>query len=89
MRCVSAAEAGSFDLAVYFGVRERGMNVVAFGGQASVVAFAQAMTVLACLTHWYTSAMFVVPVAAVGGWSWRGSRRGGQGGEDQGPPAQL
>jgi hypothetical protein len=37
-----------------------------------------AMTVLACLTHWYTSAMFVVPVLAVGGWGWWNSRRVGR-----------
>ncbi|HEV2945343.1 MAG TPA: hypothetical protein VGX26_09540 [Solirubrobacteraceae bacterium] len=36
------------------------------------------MTVLACLTHWYTSAMFVVPVLAVGGWGWWSSRRVGK-----------
>jgi hypothetical protein len=33
------------------------------------------MTTLACLYHWYTSAMFVVPVVAVGGWGWWSSRR--------------
>jgi len=33
------------------------------------------MTVLACAMHWYASAMFVVPVLAVGGWSWWSSRR--------------
>jgi hypothetical protein len=29
----------------------------------------------ACLYHWYTSAMFVVPVVAVGGWCWWSSKR--------------
>jgi hypothetical protein len=33
------------------------------------------MPVLACLMHWYESAMFVVPVLAVGGWGWWSSRR--------------
>ncbi|MGA9284047.1 MAG: hypothetical protein WBV85_01260 [Solirubrobacteraceae bacterium] len=47
------------------------------------------MAVLACLTHWYTSAMFVVPVAAVGGWSWWSARRGAGTDDEQGPPAQA
>lgn len=47
------------------------------------------MPVFACLTHWYTSAMFVVPVVAVGGWSWWSSRRSAGGDERQGPPAQA
>ncbi len=33
------------------------------------------MTVLACLMHWYISMLYVVPVAAVGGWGWWSSRR--------------
>jgi hypothetical protein len=33
------------------------------------------MPVLACLMHWYQSAMFVVPVLAVGGWGWWSARR--------------
>jgi hypothetical protein len=33
------------------------------------------MLVLACLMHWYQSAMFVVPVLAVGGWGWWSARR--------------
>jgi hypothetical protein len=33
------------------------------------------MPVLACLMHWYESAMFVVPVLAVGGWGWWSARR--------------
>jgi hypothetical protein len=53
-----------------------------------VVAF-ELMTVLACLTHWYTSAMFVVPVAAVGGWSWWSSRRSTGEDDKQGPPARA
>jgi hypothetical protein len=42
------------------------------------------MTTLACLYHWYTSAMFVVPVLAVGGWGWWSSRHlsNSAGGED-------
>jgi hypothetical protein len=32
-------------------------------------------TTLACAYHWYTSAMFVVPVLAVGGWCWWSSKR--------------
>jgi hypothetical protein len=35
------------------------------------------MTVLACAMHWYVSGMFVVPVLAVGGWSWWSTRRAG------------
>jgi hypothetical protein len=30
---------------------------------------------LACLTHWYTSLLYVVPVLAVGGWGWWSARR--------------
>lgn len=33
------------------------------------------MGTLACIYHWYTSAMFVVPVLAVGGWGWWSSKR--------------
>jgi hypothetical protein len=33
------------------------------------------MSTLACLYHWYTSALFVVPVLAVGGWGWWSSKR--------------
>ncbi len=28
------------------------------------------MTPLACLTHWYISLLYVVPVLVVGGWGW-------------------
>jgi len=35
--------------------------------------------ILACLTHWYESMMYVVPVGAVGGWGWWSSRRMGRG----------
>ena len=31
--------------------------------------------ILACLTHWYVSLLYVVPVLAVGGWGWWSSRR--------------
>lgn len=33
------------------------------------------MTPLACITHWYVSMLYVVPVAAVGGWGWWSARR--------------
>jgi hypothetical protein len=33
------------------------------------------MTVLGCLTHWYVSLLYVVPVVAVGGWGWWSARR--------------
>jgi len=33
------------------------------------------MAPLACLMHWYVSALYVVPVLAVGGWGWMSSRR--------------
>jgi hypothetical protein len=33
------------------------------------------MSVLGCLTHWYVSMLYVVPVVAVGGWGWWSSRR--------------
>jgi hypothetical protein len=31
--------------------------------------------VLACLTHWYISMLYVVPVVTVGGWGWWSSKR--------------
>jgi len=40
--------------------------------QAGVVVFT---AVLACLMHWYTSMLYVVPVVTVGGWGWWSSRR--------------
>jgi hypothetical protein len=40
----------------------------------SVVGFV-AVTVLACLMHWYESMMYVVPVLAVGGWGWWNTKR--------------
>ena len=52
-----------------------------------MVAFLE-MTVLACMMHWYASAMFVVPVVAVGGWSWWSTRRSSSD-EQQGPTAQA
>jgi len=36
---------------------------------------------LACLMHWYTSMMYVVPVLAVGGWGWWSSKRMGRSGK--------
>jgi hypothetical protein len=36
------------------------------------------MSTLACLTHWYTSLLYVVPVGAVGGWGWWSSKRMGR-----------
>jgi len=33
------------------------------------------MISLACLTHWYISMLYVVPVLVVGGWCWWGSKR--------------
>jgi hypothetical protein len=57
------------------------------GRQASVVIYVE-MTVLACMMHWYASAMFVVPVVAVGGWSWWSTRRASSD-EQQGPTAQA
>lgn len=44
------------------------------------------MTTLACLMHWYTSAMYVVPTGAVGAWGWWSSRRMGEG--ENGEPAR-
>jgi hypothetical protein len=34
--------------------------------------------VIACMMHWYASAMFAVPTGAVGGWGWFSSRRIGK-----------
>jgi hypothetical protein len=54
-----------------------------------MVAFGAPMTVLACMMHWYASAMFAVPVLAVGGWSWWSTRRSDSGEDQQGPAAQA
>lgn len=53
-----------------------------------MVAFA-AMTVLGCLTHWYTSLLYVVPVLAVGGWGWWSARRTSRSRRGGGGPAVL
>lgn len=45
--------------------RKRGEVVIAF----------LAMVSLACLTHWYISMLYVVPVLVVGGWCWWSSKR--------------
>ncbi|HTB70593.1 MAG TPA: hypothetical protein VK707_06405 [Solirubrobacteraceae bacterium] len=50
------------------------------------------MPVFGCLTHWYESMMYVVPVLAVGGWGWwsarrmKNDRKGGGGGDAPKPP---
>jgi hypothetical protein len=31
--------------------------------------------ILGCLTHWYISMLYVVPVVAVGGWGWWSAKR--------------
>jgi len=33
------------------------------------------MAPLACLTHWYISMLYVVPVVGVGGWGWWSTKR--------------
>jgi len=33
------------------------------------------MAPLACLTHWYISMLYVVPVLGVGGWGWWSSKK--------------
>jgi hypothetical protein len=45
--------------------RKRGERVIAF----------REMVSLACLTHWYISMLYVVPVLVVGGWCWWSSKR--------------
>jgi hypothetical protein len=45
------------------------------------------MAVLACMMHWYASAMFVVPVLAVGGWSWWSTHKAPPDEGDQAPPS--
>jgi hypothetical protein len=47
------------------------------------------MTELACVTHWYVSAMFAVPVLAVGGWSWWSTHRAPSSDDSQGPAAAV
>ena len=41
---------------------------------ALVIACAPMLT-FACLYHWYMGAMYVAPVAAVGGWGWWSTKR--------------
>jgi len=43
------------------------------------------MITLACLMHWYLSALYVAPVVAVGGWGWWKTRPTGD--RREGPPA--
>jgi hypothetical protein len=43
------------------------------------------MVTLACLMHWYLSALYVAPVVVVGGWGWWMTRRTDDQGE--GPSA--
>jgi hypothetical protein len=31
--------------------------------------------IFGCLTHWYVSMLYVVPVVAVGGWGWWSAKR--------------
>jgi hypothetical protein len=45
--------------------------------------------VLACMMHWTESMMFVVPVAAVGGWSWWSARRTSRRGDERDPGAPV
>ena len=45
------------------------------------------MTVFACLYHWYTSAMYVAPVLAVGGWGWWSTKRMAKHQGPGGPPS--
>jgi hypothetical protein len=42
--------------------------------QAGVVVCRWMLT-FACLYHWYTSAMYIAPVIAVGGWGWWSTKR--------------
>ncbi len=51
----------------------------------SVIAFAP-MSPLACLMHWYTSMLYVVPVLVVGGWGWWSARRISRRGPRKGTP---
>ncbi|HXW58980.1 MAG TPA: hypothetical protein VEJ23_05825 [Solirubrobacteraceae bacterium] len=44
---------------------------------------------LACLYHWYTSAMYVAPVAGVGGWSWWSTRRSAKNKRSQSPSSRV
>src|SRR5665213_673211 len=52
-------------------------------------SFRRRMTTLACLMHWYISALYVAPVVAVGGWGWWSTRRVSQRRDEppQGPHA--
>ncbi len=40
-----------------------------------MIHFAAMAPVVACITHWYVSMLYVVPVLAVGGWGWWSARR--------------
>jgi hypothetical protein len=42
---------------------------------------------LACLTHWYTSLLYLVPVVTVGGWGWWSARRLSRSGNSRLPEA--
>jgi hypothetical protein len=47
------------------------------------------MNTLACLMHWYTSLLYVVPVGAVGGWGWWSSKRMSKGQGPGGPATPM
>jgi hypothetical protein len=47
------------------------------------VVFCAPMTTLACLMHWYISALYVAPVLAVGGWGWWSTRKMAQRSDSQ------
>jgi hypothetical protein len=42
------------------------------------VIICSSMLTLACIYHWYTSAMYIAPVLAVGGWGWWSTKRMGK-----------
>jgi hypothetical protein len=47
------------------------------------------MTAPACLTHWYTSLLYVVPVVTVGGWGWWSARRISRNQDPPSPPSSA
>jgi hypothetical protein len=54
-------------------IGDRFTRIVGFERDGVVTYWA--MFTFACLYHWYTSAMYVAPVLAVGGWGWLSTKR--------------
>jgi hypothetical protein len=51
--------------------------------RVAAMVVCSSMLTFACIYHWYTSAMYVAPVLAVGGWGWWSTKRMGNKHQDR------